>query len=121
MFLYINRRLRCVGHMLNLVAREILFGNDPDALQEEIRPAKEELKDLEIWRKKGPIGKLHNIVKYISWSSQRQHLFEEIQEIEIARLPDNDPAKKICKLVEDQETRWNSSYDMIERAVMLRS
>jgi hypothetical protein len=61
----INRRLRCAGHVLNLVAREILFGKDPDALQEEIQQAKEELKDLELWRKKGPIGKLHNIVKYL--------------------------------------------------------
>lgn len=107
--------------MLNLVAREILFGKDPDALQEEIQQAKEELKDLELWRKKGPIGKLHNIVKYIRWSGQREQLFEKIQEIEISSLPSDDPAKKIYKLVEDQETRWNSSYDMIEHAVMLQS
>jgi hypothetical protein len=117
----LNRRLRCAGHMLNLVAREILFGNDPDALQEEIQQAKEELRDLEMWRKKGPIGKLHNIVKYIKWTSQRQQLFEKIQELEISSLRDGDPAKKIYKLVEDQDTRWNSSYDMIERAVMLRT
>jgi hypothetical protein len=107
--------------MLNLVARKILFGKDPDALQEEIQQAKEELKDLELWRKKGPIGKLHNIIKYIRWSGQREQLFEKIQEIEISSLPSDDPAKKIYKLVKDQETHWNSSYDMIKRAVMLRS
>jgi hypothetical protein len=46
-----------------LFAREILFGKDPDALQEEIQQAKEGLKDLELWRKKGPTGKLHKVVK----------------------------------------------------------
>jgi hypothetical protein len=116
-----HRRLRCAGHILNLVAREILFGKDPDALQEEIQQAKEELNDLELWRKKGPVGKLHNIVKYITWTGQRQQLFEKLQAIEIASLPDDDPAKKIYKLVEDQDTRWSSTYDMIERAVMLRT
>jgi hypothetical protein len=90
-------------------------------LQEEIQQAKEELKELELWRKRGPVGKLHNIVKYITWTGQRQQLFEKIQEIEVASLPDGDPAKKVYKLVEDQDTRWNSSYDMIERAVMLRT
>ena len=120
LIIVLYRRLRCAGHILNLIAREILFGNDPDALQIDVEQAKDELKDLEIWRKKGPIGKLHNIVKYISWSSQRQQLFEKIQEIEIARLPDGDPEKRLYKLVEDQETRWNSSYDMIDRAVKLR-
>lgn len=116
-----NRRLRCAGHILNLVAREILFGKDPDALQGKIQQAKEELKELELWRKKGPIGKLHNIVMYITCTGQRQQLFEKLQEIEISSLRDDDPAKKIYKLIEDQDTRWNSSYDMIERAVMLRT
>jgi hypothetical protein len=73
--------------MLNLVTHEILFGKDPNTLQEEIQQAKEELKDLELWRKKGPIGKLYNIVKYIRWSGQREQLFEKIQEIEISSLP----------------------------------
>lgn len=67
------------------------------------------------------MGKLHNIVKYITWTGQRQQLFEKIQGIENANLSEDDPAKKIYKLVEDQETRWNSSYDMIERALILRT
>jgi hypothetical protein len=72
-----------------------------------LQQAKEELKDLELWRK-GPVGKLHNIVKYICWSGQREQLFEKLQEIEISSLPDDHPIKKIYKLVEDQDTRWNS-------------
>jgi hypothetical protein len=35
---------------------------------------KEELKKLELWRKKGPIRKLHNIVTFIRHSDQRNQL-----------------------------------------------
>lgn len=41
--------------MINHVAREILFGKYLDALQEDIQQAKEELPDLELWRKKSYI------------------------------------------------------------------
>jgi hypothetical protein len=87
----------------------------------EIQQAKEELKNIEPWRKRGPVGKLHNAVKYITFTGQRQQLFEKIQGIEIASLSEDDPAKKIYKLVEDQETCWNPSYDMVERAIILRT
>src|SRR5882762_8716444 len=78
-FKWKERRLRCAGHVINLVARQILFGKNPDALQLEVQEAKEELKELELWRKKGPIGKLHNIVTYIRHSDQRNQLFKEVQ------------------------------------------
>jgi hypothetical protein len=41
----------------------------------ELQAAKEELKELELWRKKGPIGKLHNILTFIRHSDQRNQLF----------------------------------------------
>ena len=68
---------------------------------------RKKFKELDPWRKRGPVGKLRNMLKYISWTGQRQQMFEKIQ-------GNCDPAK-VYKLVEDQETRWNSSYDMIER------
>lgn len=41
-----ERRLRCAGHIINLVARQILFGADPDAFELEASVAKDELEDL---------------------------------------------------------------------------
>ena len=63
-----ERRLCCVGHIINLVTCSILFGKDPDALEKKFEKAKEEVRELELWRKKGLIRKLHNIVKYIKES-----------------------------------------------------
>lgn len=77
------------------------------------------MKELDPWRKRGPVEKLRNMVKYITWTGQRQQLFEKIQGIEIASLPDGDPAKVYYHyVVEDQEIRWNSSYDVIERSMI---
>jgi hypothetical protein len=50
-----ERRLRCFGHILNLVVKAMLFGTDEARLE----MSKE---DLLIWRKIGPVGKLHNVV-----------------------------------------------------------
>ncbi|RKK62642.1 hypothetical protein BFJ69_g17003 [Fusarium oxysporum] len=75
------RRMRCYGHVLNLVARAFLFGTDADAFELEsdinsIRGLAEQ--DLAHWRTKGPIGKLHNIVKFIRSSPQRSEQFKRI-------------------------------------------
>ena len=57
-----DRRLRCCGHIINLVARSILFGTDADAFEEECQADKEVQDEIRLWRSRGPIGKLHNIV-----------------------------------------------------------
>jgi hypothetical protein len=60
-----KRRLRCAGHIFNLVAHSILFGTD-DANFEPISDAinDDDILSLELakWRSKGPIRKLHNLV-----------------------------------------------------------
>jgi hypothetical protein len=57
-----SRRIRCFGRILNLVAKALLFGHSVDAFEEEVD---DELildaRQHEIWRRKGPIGKLHTI------------------------------------------------------------
>jgi hypothetical protein len=62
------RRLRYLGHIINLGAKTFLFGQNPDAFVKEVIVADDiddELKALKIWKAKGPIGKLHNVVVYI--------------------------------------------------------
>ena len=116
-----ERRIRCAGHVINLVAREILFGKNHDALELELQAAKEEVKELELWRKKGPIGKLHNIVTFIRHSDQRNQLFKEVQRISYIAIENRTNNQQTFDLVTDNDTRWNSTHDMIERAVKLRN
>jgi hypothetical protein len=35
-FDHFERRIRCVGHVINLVARSLLFGKEPEALKEKL-------------------------------------------------------------------------------------
>jgi hypothetical protein len=62
------RRLRCLGHVINLAAKAFLFGTEYDAFEKDIKSTKEKselLQELKLWRKRGPVGRLHNIITYI--------------------------------------------------------
>ncbi|KAK7583457.1 hypothetical protein V3481_012745 [Fusarium oxysporum f. sp. vasinfectum] len=115
------RRMRCYGHMLNLVARAFLFGKDAESFELEsdinsMRGLVEQ--DLDHWRTKGPIGKLRNIVKFIRSSPQRSEQFKRVareQDHEEYRLCEESTAE--LEVVMNNETRWNSTYMMIERAL----
>ena len=119
------RRMRCYGHILNLVARAFLFGKDAESFELEseincMRGLAEQ--DLSHWRAKGPIGKLHNIVKFIRSSPQRSEHFKRIaqeEEYEEYRLCEESTAE--LEVILNNETRWNSTYMMIERALRKRT
>ena len=103
-----ERRLRCAGHIINLVARQILFGTDPDTFELEVNIAKDEADDLLLWRKKGPVGKLHNVIKYIKDSEQRRKRFERYQLVELITVKaevDGTSQKKTYELISDCSTR----------------
>ncbi|KAM5529131.1 transposase-like protein [Fusarium oxysporum f. sp. phaseoli] len=96
------RRMRCYGHLESDI-------NGMRGLQEQ---------DLRHWRSKGPIGKLHNIVKFIRSSPQRSEYFKRIaheQEDEGYHLCEESTAE--LEVILNNETRWNSTYMMIERAL----
>ena len=93
-------RLRCSGHIINLAVMEFLIGKRPPTTDSYGGPSE---KDIEQWRKRGAIGKLHNIVVYITWSPQRLQTF--------TALTDG------LRLLRDNDTRWNSWYKMVERAL----
>uniref|UniRef100_A0A0C4BKZ8 AC transposase n=1 Tax=Fusarium oxysporum (strain Fo5176) TaxID=660025 RepID=A0A0C4BKZ8_FUSOF len=115
------RRMRCYGHTLNLVARAFLFGKDAESFELEsdingMRGLVEQ--DLDHWHTKGPIGKLRNIVKFIRSSPQRSEQFKRVareQDHEEYRLCEESMAE--LEAVMNNETRWNSTYMMIERAL----
>ena len=58
---------------------------------------------METWRRKGPLGKLHNIVVYIQRSPQRRSAFQKLSQGR--------------RLLRDNKTRWNSWFSMITSAL----
>lgn len=83
-----DRRARCVGHVINLAAKALIFGTDVDAFIFKIageakarRKRRVEMvqKAQEVWRSKGAIGKLHNLVKAIRYGPQRTEYFKKIR------------------------------------------
>ena len=122
-------RIRCFGHILNLSAKAFLEGESSDIFDHHISPseADNELELLNEWRKRGAIGKLHNLVHWIRRSPQRRDSFLSIslstadQEIldELGVWFVNDELKGVMVRA-DHDTRWNSIYLMIERALKLR-
>ena len=129
-----HRRLRCLGHIINLAAKSFFFGANSDIFEKEIDRAQleEEQVERDLWRKRGPVGKLHNVVQYIRDSPQRREEFEDIVRGELQRqkdrlaetaLPDEDPefvSREPLAVIQDNETRWNSVFCMIQRAFLLK-
>lgn len=73
-----QRRLRCLGHVINLAAQIFILGKDAEAdLRDlEFYQLQGDFKSItEAWRKKGVLGKIHNIVKYIRMTPQRRQEF----------------------------------------------
>jgi hypothetical protein len=139
----IASRLRCAGHIFNLVCTAVLFGvpdkDDLDDAQYDFSQSQDDDSTSgtqavatfeaiiahgsdeaqhQAWQRRGPIGKLHNLVISIKGSSSKRKLFESKQ----TELVDDDETShtKILRLVTNGGIRWNSTYLMIERAIYLR-
>lgn len=109
-----EQRLRCFGHIVNLVVKALLFGEGLSKFQKDIASANDD-EQYKLWRKQGAIGKLHNIVVYITRSHKRAQAFSAVQ-LEAA----DDINYFALKLKKDLGVRWNSVYTMIERALKLQ-
>jgi hypothetical protein len=73
-----KRHVRCIGHIINLVAYEVLFGESVEAFEDTLEGISAAEAELRSWRSKGPIGKLHNLIRYITHSSNRRDTFIEV-------------------------------------------
>lgn len=75
-----QRRMRCLGHILNLAAKAFLFGNEKASFEDVELDNSVPMTALEaemvFWRTKGPLGKLHNLVVYIRKTPQRREAFQ---------------------------------------------
>lgn len=111
------RRLRCFGHIANLCAKSLLLGKGSGKAMKELelkveKGAFDAVNDF--WLKRGAIGKLHNIIRWIRASTQRIDEFSEVAGGE--GLEDFNK----LKLIQDNSTRWNSFYYMIGRALTIK-
>ena len=120
-----KRHVLCIGHVINLIAHKVLFGSSVEAFEHELSNVTAEVVKLQTWRRKGPISKLHNIIRYITHSAERQDAFINLQ-IAAADTLNNaeggfsNSRPQPLYLVKDNVTRWNSWYDAAERAIHLR-
>jgi hypothetical protein len=111
-----ENRLRCVGHMLNLIVKALLFGQGVSKLEKQLGAASDDER-FEIWRKQSCIGKLHNFCVWINRSDQRRERLKQY----ILRAYDEGSIEHLyTRVLVDGGIRWNSVYSMIERALKLR-
>lgn len=117
-----RRRGRCFGHILNVSAKAILFGHDAEAFERRISGG-EPLTEAEhhMWHKKGPGGKLHNLVVAIHGPDLLTGMLRSIQEKAFAKSSDPQlNTRKPLDVILDNGTRWLSQLYMIRRALLLR-
>jgi hypothetical protein len=72
------KRLRCAGHILNLIAEQYLFGQDVSEFEKKLSKAGA-LERRKLWRERHEVGKLHNLVGHVMASGKRTALFEALQ------------------------------------------
>jgi hypothetical protein len=70
----LERRLRYIGHILNLIAKQYLFGQDASSFKKEYKAAGGPRR-RQLWRQRGELGKLHNLVTHVIASRKRTNLF----------------------------------------------
>jgi hypothetical protein len=111
----IQKRLRCIGYILNLIAESYIFGQDSLTFKENYKKALPGER-RQLWRQRGELRKLHNLVAHVTASGKRTDLFQKLQvDTNVSRVEG-----KRWKLLLDGGVRWNAIYMMITRALDLR-
>jgi len=114
----ITSRVRCFGHIINLVVKGFLWGSDWEAFEANIAYNTDIAKELHLlksWRKKGPMGKLHNIGIWILRTPQHCDHFS--QRVRLAR--GQEYTGPLISLI-GNITRWSRDADALEQAFELR-
>ena len=112
-----HRRLRCLGHIINLCCQAFLMGRNCEKYLAKLEKHYQRgnyTEVEELWKKFGCLGRLHNLVRYIRLTPQRR---EEFAAIIIGRdLSEFDG----LELIQNNSTRWNSWFHSITRALNVR-
>jgi hypothetical protein len=94
------KRLRYIRHVLNLIAKAYLFGQDTSNFKAKFK--EQGLQGYrKIWRDRGKLGKLHNLMAHVMASGKRIELFTALQSTKNVKKV----ASKRWKLVLDRGIR----------------
>jgi hypothetical protein len=112
----VQRRILCHGHIINPVVKAFLCGEEPEAFElevESLQTQQDEEAELLLWRRGGPIRKLHNMIVWISRSPQPRDKFNEM----VKQL---NPESVATALGYGNDTRWGGDYDKLVHALQHR-
>ena len=75
-----TQQCRYIGHIFNLSAKALLFGHNVKAFEAQIY-GKNAITQAQnnLWHKKGPVGKLHNLTVYINQSNNLTYMLRNLQ------------------------------------------
>jgi hypothetical protein len=75
-----RRRIRCLAHVTNLVAKAFLLGEKSEETPDELRVAEHQEDSGRLatfWQKHGALGRLQNLIRFIRTTPQRRQSFKE--------------------------------------------
>lgn len=110
-------RIRCAGHIINLVVKAIIYGKGVNRFELDLAAAAPQ-QQFEMFRKKGVVGKVHNFVIAVLGSHKRREAFLAVQR----DLAEDDPIWSFgtLNLVKDGSVQWHSTYLMLKRCHKLK-
>ncbi|CAE7020025.1 hypothetical protein HRS9139_02657 [Pyrenophora teres f. teres] len=114
-----SNRIRCAGHIINLVVKATLYGKGVGQFENNLAEASV-TQQYELFRSQGVVGKLHNFVNAVCASHKRRELFLSVQK---ESLDDDDAlyTYNTLQLRQDGGVRWHSVYYMLLRCLELRN
>lgn len=110
-----ERRLRCAEHVFNLIVRAPIGGTDEVIFFEALSEVQITVKELRLWRERGPLGTVINTIVYIRASPQRDEASKKAQR--------EHPLLKHLRASELHTfdyTGWNSVFDAYRVSIHLR-
>ena len=73
----VQHRIRCAGHIINLVVKATLYGAGVSKFEEELARVAP-IEQFKLYRNHGVVGKLHNFVRAVCASHKRHELFYSV-------------------------------------------
>ena len=111
-----QHRIRCGGHIINLVVKATIYGTGVNKFEKQLAQAAP-IEQFQLFRRFGVVGKLHNFVNAVGASHKRCELLLNTQK----ELGAEDPLRSYStlQLRQDGDVRWHSVYLMLLRCLEL--